>query len=89
MNPRRRTAELLEAHRPNDPLGRFIDVFIIVLILANVGAIVLECTNMAPYADDIRRATGLPVFSILTLINWFQASLSPGRLIPAPHAAMT
>jgi Asp/Glu/hydantoin racemase len=55
-----------------------------------LGAIVLECTNMAPYADDIRRATGLPVFSILTLINWFQASLSPGRLIPAPHAgAMT
>jgi Asp/Glu/hydantoin racemase len=55
-----------------------------------LGAIVLECTNMAPYADDIRRATELPVFSILTLINWFQASLSPGRLIPAPHAgAMT
>ena len=49
-----------------------------------LGAIVLECTNMAPYADDIRRATGLPVFSILTLINWFQASLSPNRLIPAP-----
>jgi voltage-gated potassium channel len=42
VNLRRRTAELLEAHRPNDPLGRFIDVFIIVLILANVGAIVLE-----------------------------------------------
>lgn len=44
-----------------------------------LGAIVLECTNMAPYAADIRAATGLPVFSILTLINWFQASLSPVR----------
>lgn len=47
-----------------------------------LGAIVLECTNMAPYAHDIRAATGLPVFSILTLINWFQASLSPNKLIP-------
>jgi len=42
-----------------------------------VGAIVLECTNMSPYAADIRAATGLPVFSILTLINWFQAGLVP------------
>ena len=42
-----------------------------------VGAIVLECTNMSPYAADIRAATGLPVFSILTLISWFQAGLSP------------
>jgi Asp/Glu/hydantoin racemase len=47
-----------------------------------LGAIVLECTNMAPYAADIRAATGLPVFSILTLINWFQASLSPNRCLP-------
>jgi Asp/Glu/hydantoin racemase len=48
-----------------------------------LGAIVLECTNMAPYAADVHAATGLPVFSILTLINWFQASLSPNRLVPA------
>lgn len=48
----------------------------------DLGAIVLECTNMAPYAQDIRHATGLPVFSILTLINWFQASLAPEKLIP-------
>ncbi len=38
---RRRTAELLDAHRPNDPLGRFIDSFLILLIMANVAAIVL------------------------------------------------
>ena len=43
----------------------------------NLGAIVLECTNMSPYAADIRAATGLPVFSILTLITWFQAGLAP------------
>ncbi len=43
----------------------------------DLGAIVLECTNMGPYAADIARATRLPVFSIITLINWFQASLKP------------
>ena len=42
-----------------------------------LGAIVLECTNMVPYAKDIQRATGLPVFSIYNFINWFQAGLNP------------
>jgi len=35
----------------------------------NVAAIVLECTNMAPYADDISIATGLPVWSMNTAVN--------------------
>jgi Asp/Glu/hydantoin racemase len=42
-----------------------------------VGAIVLECTNMAPYAAAIRQATGLPVYSIYSFIQWFQAGLLP------------
>jgi hypothetical protein len=42
-----------------------------------LGAIVLECTNMIPYAADIRDATGLPVFSIYNFINWFQQGLQP------------
>ena len=45
----------------------------------DLGAIVLECTNMCPYAADISEATGLPVFSIVTFIKWFQASLTPRR----------
>ncbi|RWK79936.1 MAG: aspartate/glutamate racemase family protein [Mesorhizobium sp.] len=44
---------------------------------SNLGAIVLECTNMVPYAADIRVATGLPVFSIETFVSWFQAGLQP------------
>lgn len=45
----------------------------------NIGAIVLECTNMVPYAADIRRATGRPVFSIYNFAVWFQAGLLPKR----------
>ncbi len=43
----------------------------------DLGAIVLECTNMVPYAQDIQKATGLPVFSIYNFIIWFQAGLNP------------
>jgi Asp/Glu/Hydantoin racemase len=42
-----------------------------------VGAIVLECTNMPPYAAAIREATGLPVFDITTLIRMVYAALVP------------
>ena len=46
---------------------------------SDLGAILLECTNMVPYAADIRAATGLPVFSIETFVTWFQSSLVPRR----------
>ncbi|TMI84111.1 MAG: aspartate/glutamate racemase family protein [Bacillati bacterium ANGP1] len=42
-----------------------------------VGAIVLECTNMPPYASAIRDATGLPVFDITTLIRMVHAAVTP------------
>lgn len=51
-----------------------------------VGAIVLECTNMAPYARAIHTATGLPVYSIYTLIRWFQSGLSPMSFATKQHA---
>lgn len=44
-----------------------------------VGALVLECTNMLPYAADIRVATGLPVYSMLSFVSWFQSGLTPRR----------
>lgn len=43
----------------------------------DVGAILMECTNMVPYAADVARATGLPVYSIYNFICWFQAALRP------------
>lgn len=48
----------------------------------DLGAIVLECTNMTPYAADVRRVTGLPVYSIYTLLKWFHESLVPDRFAP-------
>jgi len=48
-----------------------------------VGAIVLECTNMPPYAADVQAATKLPVYDIYSMVNWFHAGLRPQRF--APH----
>ncbi|MBJ6373557.1 aspartate/glutamate racemase family protein [Sedimentitalea sp. CAU 1593] len=45
----------------------------------DLGAIVLECTNMGPYAADIAAATGLPVHSIIGFVSWFQSGLCPPR----------
>jgi Asp/Glu/hydantoin racemase len=42
-----------------------------------VGAIVLECTNMPPYAHALREALGLPVYDIYSFISWFHAGLRP------------
>ena len=50
---------------------------------ADLGAIVLECTNMTPFAADISAAVNLPVFSMVSFVSWFQSGLSP-RIYAAP-----
>lgn len=40
-----------------------------------VGAIVLECTNMPPFAAAVQRKTGLPVFDYTTLANFVYSAL--------------
>lgn len=42
-----------------------------------IGAIVLECTNMPPYAAALRAEVGLPVYDIYSMVNWFHAGLRP------------
>jgi Asp/Glu/hydantoin racemase len=43
----------------------------------NVGAILLECTNMVPYARALRDRYGLPVYDIYSFMSWFHAGLNP------------
>jgi hypothetical protein len=42
-----------------------------------IGAVVLECTNMVPYARALSRCLRLPVFSIYTFVTWFHSGLIP------------
>jgi Asp/Glu/hydantoin racemase len=48
-----------------------------------VGAIVLECTNMPPYRADIQAATGLPVLDITTICRMVHEAVRHG-LPPRP-----
>lgn len=43
----------------------------------SIRALVLECTNLTPYSADLRKALGLPVFDIVSLVHWLHRSLRP------------
>ncbi|WP_419904623.1 aspartate/glutamate racemase family protein [Kiloniella sp.] len=66
--------------RPLDPIKIEQDLLDITkeLLTAHpeIGAIVLECTNLQPYAKKIRAVTGVPVFGIIDLVNLIQSGLS-------------
>lgn len=40
-----------------------------------IGAFLFECTNLPPYARAVQKATGLPVFGILQLMEMLHASV--------------
>ncbi len=42
-----------------------------------IGAVLLECTNMVPYAHALSQRLRLPVFSIYTFVTWFHSGLIP------------
>jgi Asp/Glu/hydantoin racemase len=44
-----------------------------------VGAVLLECTNMCPYAAALRERLGLPVFDMVSFVTWFHGGLVPRR----------
>jgi hypothetical protein len=53
-----------------------------------IGAVVLECTNMAPYARALSERLKRPVFDIVSLVTWFHAGLAPRDFGPpasGPH----
>ena len=50
------------------------------------GAVLLECTNMVPYARALSDHLRLPVFSIYSFVTWFQAGLAPRDFGPPGSA---
>ena len=44
----------------------------------DVAALVLECTNMPPYARAVAQATGRPVYDVVSLLNWLWTDVSGG-----------
>jgi hypothetical protein len=43
----------------------------------DVGAIVTENHNMAPYAAALNRRLRMPIFTVYTFVTWFHAGLAP------------
>ena len=43
----------------------------------SIGAVLLECTNMVPYARALSERLRVPVFSIYSFVCWFQSGLAP------------
>lgn len=51
----------------------------------DVGAIVLECTNMPPYSRVVQKAAGgLPVFDVVTMINYAWQVIRPENVGEVP-----
>ena len=44
---------------------------------SDIGAVLLECTNMLPYARALGERLRLPVYDIYSFVTWFHAGLSP------------
>jgi hypothetical protein len=56
-----------------------------------LGAVVVECTNVAPYSAAIASHLGVPVFDTVTLVEWLATAVRPhvyrGARTPKPAKA--
>lgn len=41
----------------------------------DIGAFVLECTQMPPFGESVQRITGLPTYDVYTMGAWFYSGL--------------
>ena len=46
-----------------------------------VGALVLECANFPPHSRALSAAFGLPVFDMVSMVNWLHAALYPDSFL--------
>jgi hypothetical protein len=46
----------------------------------DTGAFVMECTNFVPFSQAVRRATGLPVYDLYTLVTQVHGATGGGEL---------
>lgn len=49
-----------------------------------VGAIVLECANMPPYAGVLAEQLGVPVYDWYSMVTWFAQGLRPRAFLSRP-----
>ena len=47
---------------------------------SDIGAVVLECTDLPPYSTRIRDELGIPVFDINTMISYVALSLNEYKM---------
>jgi len=45
----------------------------------DIGAIVFECTNLTPFSAAVAARFGVPVFDVVSLVQWFHQGLRPRR----------
>ena len=53
-----------------------------------IRAVLLECTELPPYADAVRAATGLPVLDAITMVDFFHAAVSENPYFGIDWAAL-
>ncbi|WP_067563439.1 aspartate/glutamate racemase family protein [Nocardia acidivorans] len=80
---------ILEGRRNNldaDRLGREVLTEVGRLAAHNpdLGALIIECTDLVPYRHAIQRHLGVPVFDIVTLTEMVHRTLDPGNRKSSP-----
>ena len=49
----------------------------LVSVNPDAGSIVIECTDMTPYSQTVRNATGLPVFDAVEMVKFVHHQVKP------------